>query len=124
MKLLDFVVRESIIVDLQATGKEQAIREMVGSLHRAGRLANDVESVIKAFWGAKSSARRVSGRAWRSRTRGIRRFSAWSGPSRCRTAVSTSMRWTASRLIFSFFWSRPRTSPATTFGHWRIFHDT
>ena len=36
MKLLDFVVRESIIVDLQATGKEQAIREMVGSLHGAG----------------------------------------------------------------------------------------
>ena len=39
MKLLDFVVREAIIVDLQATGKEEAIREMVGSLHRAGRLA-------------------------------------------------------------------------------------
>ena len=37
MKLLDFVVRESIIVDLQATGKEEAIREMVGSLHRAGQ---------------------------------------------------------------------------------------
>ena len=52
MKLLDFVVRESIIVDLQATGKEQAIREMVGSLHRAGRLANDdVESVIRAILG-------------------------------------------------------------------------
>jgi mannitol/fructose-specific phosphotransferase system IIA component (Ntr-type) len=52
MKLLDFVVRESIIVDLQATGKEQAIREMVASLHRAGRLANDdVESVIRAILG-------------------------------------------------------------------------
>ena len=37
---LDFVVREAIIVDLQATGKEEAIREMVGSLHRAGRLAD------------------------------------------------------------------------------------
>ena len=39
MKLLDFVVRDSIIVDLQATGKEEAIREMVGSLHQAGHLA-------------------------------------------------------------------------------------
>ena len=29
MKLLDFVVREAIIVDLQASGKEAAIREMV-----------------------------------------------------------------------------------------------
>src|SRR5271166_5278774 len=52
MKLLDFVVRESIIVDLQATGKEEAIREMVASLHRCGRLANDdVESVIRAILG-------------------------------------------------------------------------
>ena len=39
MKLLDFVARESIVVDLRATGKEQAIREMVGSLHGSGRLA-------------------------------------------------------------------------------------
>lgn len=47
MKLLDFVVRDSVIVDLQASGKEEAIREMVGSLHRAGKLANDdLESVI------------------------------------------------------------------------------
>ena len=50
MKLLDFVVREAILVDLQATGKEEAIREMVGRLHRAGRLSdNDVESVIRAI---------------------------------------------------------------------------
>lgn len=50
MKLLDFVVREAVVVDLQATGKEEAIREMVGSLHRAGRLAdNDTESVIRAI---------------------------------------------------------------------------
>src|SRR4051812_50223035 len=52
MKLLDFVVRDAILVDLQATGKEEAIREMVGSLHRAGRLGeNDVESVIRAILG-------------------------------------------------------------------------
>lgn len=50
MKLSDFVIRESIIVDLQATSKKEAIREMVGSLHQAGRLADgDVESVIQAI---------------------------------------------------------------------------
>jgi fructose-specific phosphotransferase system IIA component len=50
MKLLDFVVREAVLVDLQATGKEEAIREMVGSLHRSGRLADgDMESVIRAI---------------------------------------------------------------------------
>ncbi len=50
MKLLDFVVREAVVVDLQAGGKEEAIREMVGSLHRAGRLADhDTESVIRAI---------------------------------------------------------------------------
>jgi nitrogen PTS system EIIA component len=52
MKLSDFVIRESIIVDLQATVKEEAIREMVGSLHKAGQLADgDVESVIRAILG-------------------------------------------------------------------------
>jgi nitrogen PTS system EIIA component len=52
MKLLDFVSRESIVVDLRATVKEQAIREMVGSLHGSGRLPNeDVESVIRAILG-------------------------------------------------------------------------
>src|SRR5207248_4440189 len=52
MKLLDFMVREAIVVDLQATGKEAVIREMVGSLHRAGRLPkDDVESVIRAILG-------------------------------------------------------------------------
>jgi mannitol/fructose-specific phosphotransferase system IIA component (Ntr-type) len=52
MKLLDFVARESIVVDLRATGKEQAIREMVGSLHGSGRLPkDDVESVIRAILG-------------------------------------------------------------------------
>ena len=50
MKLSDFVVREAILVDLQATGKEEAIREIVQSLHAAGRLAEgDLESVIRAI---------------------------------------------------------------------------
>ena len=52
MKLLDFVARDSILVDLRATGKEQAIREMVGSLNGCGRLpSDDVESIIRAILG-------------------------------------------------------------------------
>jgi mannitol/fructose-specific phosphotransferase system IIA component (Ntr-type) len=52
MKLSDFVVREAIVVDLQATGKEDAIREIVRSLSRSGRLAeSDLESVTKAILG-------------------------------------------------------------------------
>ncbi len=48
MKLSDFVIRDAIIVDLQATSKEEAIREMVGSLYKAGQLSDgDVESVIR-----------------------------------------------------------------------------
>ena len=50
MKLSDFVVRDAILVDLQATGKEDAIREIVQSLCRAGSLAEgDAESVIRAI---------------------------------------------------------------------------
>src|SRR5262245_41259416 len=50
MKLLDFVVREAVLVDLQATSKEKAIREIVESLHQAGRLtAPDVDSVSHAI---------------------------------------------------------------------------
>jgi len=50
MKLSDFLVREAIVVDLQATGKEEAIREIVRSLHGAGRLAeSDLEGVTRAI---------------------------------------------------------------------------
>ena len=50
MKLSDFVVREAIVVDLQATGKEEAIREIVRSLHEAGKLAEaDLDSVSRAI---------------------------------------------------------------------------
>jgi mannitol/fructose-specific phosphotransferase system IIA component (Ntr-type) len=50
MKLSDFVVREAILVDLQATGKEDAIREIVFSLRDAGSLPeSDVESIIRAI---------------------------------------------------------------------------
>lgn len=52
MKLSDFVVREAILVDLQATGKEEAIREIVRSLHAAGQVPDpDVEGVIRAILG-------------------------------------------------------------------------
>jgi nitrogen PTS system EIIA component len=52
MKLSDFVVNEAILVDLQATAKEEAIREIVRSLSQAGRLAEgDLESVTRAILG-------------------------------------------------------------------------
>ena len=50
MKLSDFVVREAIVVDLQATTKESAIREIVLSLATAGRLdSSDTDGVARAI---------------------------------------------------------------------------
>ncbi|WP_152052857.1 PTS sugar transporter subunit IIA [Tautonia marina] len=50
MKLSDFVVRDAVIVDLQATTKEEAIREIVSGLRDAGRLSeSDLESVTRAI---------------------------------------------------------------------------
>jgi mannitol/fructose-specific phosphotransferase system IIA component (Ntr-type) len=50
MKLSDFVVRDAILVDLQATGKEEAIREIVQSLHDAGQIAEaDIDGVARAI---------------------------------------------------------------------------
>ncbi len=50
MKLSDFVVRKAILVDLKATGKEEAIKEIVHSLRDAGSLAEaDTDSVIRAI---------------------------------------------------------------------------
>lgn len=50
MKLSDFVVNEAIIVDLQATGKEEAIREIVGSLCKSGQLPDsDLDGVSRAI---------------------------------------------------------------------------
>lgn len=52
MKLSDFVVREAILTDLQATGKEETIREIVRSLQAAGKIAEgDTEGVIQAIRG-------------------------------------------------------------------------
>jgi mannitol/fructose-specific phosphotransferase system IIA component (Ntr-type) len=50
MKLSDFVVREAILVDLQSTTKEAAIREIVRSLVSASRLAeSDLDGVARAI---------------------------------------------------------------------------
>ncbi|MEW4571048.1 PTS sugar transporter subunit IIA [Tautonia sp. JC769] len=50
MKLSDFVVRDAVIVDLQATTKEEAIREIVSGLRDAGRLSDsDLEGVTRAI---------------------------------------------------------------------------
>lgn len=52
MKLSDFVVREAILVDLQATSKEEAIREIVRSLRDVGQVAEaDFEGVVRAILG-------------------------------------------------------------------------
>ena len=50
MKLTDFVVRDAILVDLQATTKEEAIREIIRGLRTAGVLKDsDLESVTRAI---------------------------------------------------------------------------
>jgi nitrogen PTS system EIIA component len=49
MRMTDFVVRDSIIPELTAINKENAIREMVGSLGNVGFFKTaDIEDVIKA----------------------------------------------------------------------------
>jgi mannitol/fructose-specific phosphotransferase system IIA component (Ntr-type) len=46
MKFSDFMVREAILTDLQATTKQEAMREVVRSLHHASALAEaDLESI-------------------------------------------------------------------------------
>jgi nitrogen PTS system EIIA component len=50
MKLSDFVVRDAILVDLQASSKEDTVREIVGSLHRVGQLdAAEIDGIVKAI---------------------------------------------------------------------------
>ena len=50
MRMSDFVVRDAINPDLQATNKEGVIREMVESLHRAGYFKGaEVEDIVKAI---------------------------------------------------------------------------
>jgi nitrogen PTS system EIIA component len=50
MKFGDFVSSEAIRAQLAADDKEGAIREMIGALLKAGRIANDeIESIVKAI---------------------------------------------------------------------------
>lgn len=49
MKLIDFVVREAVVPDLQATERNGIIRELVRALAAAGAIdANDAETVARA----------------------------------------------------------------------------
>jgi len=73
MKLMDFVVGESIIVDLKATGKEEAIRR--DGWKPAPRWAvgnDDLESVIRAILGREELGSTGSARVWLFLTRGTR----------------------------------------------------
>ncbi len=50
MRMSDFIVRDSILADLQAVTKEGVIREMVDSLRSAGYFkGNESEEIIKAI---------------------------------------------------------------------------
>jgi PTS system fructose-specific IIA component/PTS system nitrogen regulatory IIA component len=50
MKMTDFVVREAILPDLEATSKEGAIRDLVASLRKAGSIrAEDEQSIVAAI---------------------------------------------------------------------------
>lgn len=48
MKLTEFVVQDAIVPDLKASSKEEAIREMVGGLRRAGKVQADHDPQIVA----------------------------------------------------------------------------
>jgi mannitol/fructose-specific phosphotransferase system IIA component (Ntr-type) len=50
MKFADFICREAILARLEAVNKEGAIREMVQSLCKAGKVEKDeYESIVKAI---------------------------------------------------------------------------
>ncbi len=51
MRMCDFVVRDAIIADLQATTKEDVIREIVDSLRASGQLKSgaDTEDIVRAI---------------------------------------------------------------------------
>ena len=50
MKLFDFLVSEATVDELESTGKEAAIQELIGKLVEAGKLKKkDVEDVVKAI---------------------------------------------------------------------------
>lgn len=50
MRLTEFVVKEAVVANLEATGKESAIRQMVGSLKKSGKFQSaDEEAIIGAI---------------------------------------------------------------------------
>jgi PTS system fructose-specific IIA component/PTS system nitrogen regulatory IIA component len=50
MRLTDFVIEEAILTDLTSETKDDAIRTMVGSFKKAGKIAEgDEESIISAI---------------------------------------------------------------------------
>jgi PTS system fructose-specific IIA component/PTS system nitrogen regulatory IIA component len=50
MKLSDFVTENSVVEELKATGKEAAIRELVGTLRREKRIAEeDAPDIVEAL---------------------------------------------------------------------------
>jgi PTS system fructose-specific IIA component/PTS system nitrogen regulatory IIA component len=50
MELSDFLIEKALVEEIQAEDKEGTIREMVGSLQKAGSVkAKDAESVIEAL---------------------------------------------------------------------------
>jgi PTS system fructose-specific IIA component/PTS system nitrogen regulatory IIA component len=50
MKLTDFVVKDALVADLQATTKDAAIRSMVASLRESGAIgAEDEEGIVAAI---------------------------------------------------------------------------
>jgi nitrogen PTS system EIIA component len=65
MKFLDFVVREAIITDLQATTKEGAIREVVRSLQDTGHFAGAaLESIMRVLLGREEIGSTGVGGGW------------------------------------------------------------
>ncbi len=49
MRMSNFVVRDAILPDLAATTRDDAIREMVQSLHTAGQFLNtDLDDIVRA----------------------------------------------------------------------------
>ncbi|MCA8991258.1 MAG: PTS sugar transporter subunit IIA [Planctomycetaceae bacterium] len=50
MRLTDIVVKEAILTELDASSKEEAIRQMVGGLKAAGKIsAGDEEAILAAI---------------------------------------------------------------------------
>ncbi len=127
MKLSDFVVREAILVDLQATSKEAAIREIVQSLATSGRLAEaDTDGVARAILNREELGSTGIGQGVAvPHTRHpkvdklIGTVAPLGGKGVDFAALDGDPGWTSSSC-----WCRRRTSPATTCARWRTSRGT